>query len=158
MDLFRLDGKRAAITGGASGIGRETARMLSEAGATAFALDKSFGTGTESETPGTRRILDVTDEKSVVEVFEELGRVDILVNSAGIARRHGAVDHSVGDWAAVMDVNVTGTFLCARAAARSMLDAGSGGAIVNVASIMGLSGGGVIPTFPTKRARARSST
>jgi NAD(P)-dependent dehydrogenase (short-subunit alcohol dehydrogenase family) len=73
------------------------------------------------------------------------GRLDILVNNAGIAIRRPAVDLARGDWDKVLSVNLTGSFLCARAAAGPMIAAGNGGAIVNVASIMGLSGGGLYP-------------
>ena len=73
------------------------------------------------------------------------GRLDILVNNAGIAIRRPALDLSLEDWNAVVAVNMTGLFLCARAAARHMQ--AIGGAIVNTASIMGLSGGGLYPNI-----------
>ena len=72
------------------------------------------------------------------------GGIDILVNSAGIGLRHAAVDHPLGDWNTVVAVNLTGVFLCSRAAARYMFGRG-GGAVVNLASVMGLSGGGIYP-------------
>jgi NAD(P)-dependent dehydrogenase (short-subunit alcohol dehydrogenase family) len=77
-------------------------------------------------------------------VVQHHGGIDILVNSAGIGLRHAAVDHPLADWQRVVAVNLTGVFLCSRIAARSMMHRG-GGAIVNLASIMGFSGGGLYP-------------
>ena len=71
----------------------------------------------------------------------------MLVNNAGAAIRKPAVELPLADWDKVVAVNMTGAFLCARAAARHMIAAGKGGAIVNVASIMGLSGGGLYPNI-----------
>ncbi len=89
-------------------------------------------------------VLDVSDGAEVDKVFAEigkqLGRLDVLVNSAGIAIRTPAVETSRENWDTVMAVNVTGSFLCSRAAARLMLPQRSG-SIVNLSSIMGLSGG-----------------
>ena len=91
---------------------------------------------------------DVTQEKAIEAMFAAApGRVDILVNNAGIAIRRPSVELSAEDWNKVVDVNMTAVFLCARAAARRMIADGQGGAIVNVASIMGLSGGGLYPNI-----------
>jgi NAD(P)-dependent dehydrogenase (short-subunit alcohol dehydrogenase family) len=91
---------------------------------------------------------DVTEEAALERAFatvvQHRGGVDILVNSAGIGLRHSAVDHPLADWDKVVAVNLTGVFLCSRIAARSMISRG-GGAIVNLASIMGFSGGGIYP-------------
>ena len=92
--------------------------------------------------------VDVADEASVEAMIQATlaceGRVDILVNNAGIAIRRPAVELALADWDKVVAVNMTGAFLCARAAARPMI-ANGGGAIVNVASIVGMSGGGLYP-------------
>lgn len=77
-------------------------------------------------------------------VAERHGGVDITVNGAGIGLRHDAVEHPLGDWDKVVAINLTGVFLCARAAARHMMRRG-GGAVVNIASIMGFSGGALYP-------------
>jgi NAD(P)-dependent dehydrogenase (short-subunit alcohol dehydrogenase family) len=106
-------------------------------------------------------VVDITAESAVDVAFAQVtaryGRVDALVNNAGIAIRRPTIELSAADWQAVVDVNLTAVFLCCRAAARLMVPAGRG-AIVNVSSIMGLSGGGLFRTSRTSRPRGRSST
>src|SRR5215210_6494383 len=94
--------------------------------------------------------LDVTNAEAVDEVFSEAafleGRINVLVNNAGIVIRRPTLELELADWQRVVDVNMTGAFLCARAAGRQML-AQQSGAIVNTASIFGLSGGGLYPNL-----------
>ncbi len=88
--------------------------------------------------------VDISDPSAVAAAFGQVAThhpIDILVNCAGIAIRKPAVDLPMEDWDKVVSVNMTGSFVCAREAARHMIAAGRSGAIVNVASIMGLSGG-----------------
>lgn len=145
---FSLAGRRAAVTGGASGIGLAAARLLAAAGARVTVLDRD-GAAAEDTAAGidgaAALALDVTDAAAVDAAFDRLGDLDILVNCAGIALRYAAVEHPLADWEKVVAVNMTGSFLCARAAARAMIAGGHGGAVVNTASIMGLSGGGLYP-------------
>src|SRR5262249_51912345 len=93
---------------------------------------------------------DVTSEMAVEAAIDGIvgaaGRIDVLVNNAGLAIRQATVDLPLTDWERVMAANVTGVFLCARIVARQMIRQG-GGAIVNMASIMGLSGGGLYPNI-----------
>ena len=125
--MFDLNGKTAVVTGGANGIGAATARTLEKAGARVEVLDLETG-------------CDVTDEAQVKQAFARIGTLDILVNNAGRAVRKSAVEVQKADWNAVLDLNLTATFLCSRLAHPHMKKRG-GGAIVNLASIMGFSGG-----------------
>ncbi len=151
LAAFRLDGEVALVTGGASGIGRAIALAFARVGARVAVLDRDAEAGAEGAAEITAsagkaeaHALDVTDAPEVDRIFaaivERHGRLDVLVNSAGIAIRKPAVELPLADWERVMAVNATGSFLCARAAARHMLE-GDGGRIVNIASIMGFSGG-----------------
>jgi NAD(P)-dependent dehydrogenase (short-subunit alcohol dehydrogenase family) len=152
---MRLDGLVAVVTGGAQGIGRATALSLAAAGARIVItdLDAAASEKVVAEIGGAAwsRIVDVANEQSVEDlfasVFEREKRVDILINNAGVAIRRPAVELALADWEKVIAVNMTGVFLCARSAARHMIAGGRGGAIVNVASIMGLSGGGLYPNI-----------
>jgi NAD(P)-dependent dehydrogenase (short-subunit alcohol dehydrogenase family) len=156
--LYGLDGRTVVITGGGSGIGKSTAVLLARAGARVTIVDRdgSAGAGT-AEMIGAEGgsafavEADVTDETAIETLLAELmhreGRLDLLVNNAGLAIRKPAVDLAAADWERVLAVNMTGVFLCARAAARHMIARNQGGSIINVASIMGLSGGGLYPNI-----------
>ena len=125
--MTELAGKTAVVTGGAKGIGAATVALFGKHGARAVSLDISDG-------------IDVTDESAVKAAFERIGEIDILVNNAGRATRKPALELQKAEWDAVLDLNLTATFLCSRLAHPYMKKRG-GGAIVNLASIMGFSGG-----------------
>ncbi len=147
---FRLDGQVAAITGGASGIGLATAKAMAASGASVIILDRDAEqarAATEGIAGARSLVVDVADAAAIDEAFAGLSDISILVNCAGMALRHPAIDHPLDDWERVVSVNMTGTFLCARAAATQMIVGGRGGNIVNLASIMGLSGGGIYPNI-----------
>ena len=144
LSQFRLDGDVAVVTGGASGIGRTIAEAFAGVGAKVAVFDVAAA-GFDSYK------VDVADESQVTAAFDEVvarhGRVDVLFNNAGIVLRRPTTELSVEDWNKVVAVNMTGVFLCAREAARRMLAGGRGGRIINTASIMGLSGGGLYPNI-----------
>lgn len=157
MKLFELENKCAVITGAGRGIGAATAQLFAAAGAAVAVLDKyeNYAVRTADGIVGNGGkafavTCDVTDEEEVEESFsgivKEFGHApDILVNNAGMAIRKTALDVPLAEWQQVIDINLTALFLCSRVAARYMKqprkDAPSGGSIVNLASIMGLSGG-----------------
>jgi NAD(P)-dependent dehydrogenase (short-subunit alcohol dehydrogenase family) len=139
----RLSGKIAVVTGAARGIGRAVATAFSQQGAQVFALDRL---GEEVATlPGVAAIrMDVTDAEEVGHTFalieREAGRVDVLVNNAGIIFFKPVEETAVAEWDALQAVNLRGPFLCTRAVARGMKQRHSG-AIINVSSNAGTRGG-----------------
>ena len=153
-DLLSLAGRRAVVTGGARGLGRAIAARLAEAGASvlvgdrdaegATAAAKAIASETGAETIGCH--LDVTDSASVASCAalanDEFGGLDIWVNNAGIFPTSPATEMSDEAWDAVIDVNLRGAFIGCREAARTMIAAGKGGVIVNIASTAGLRGTG----------------
>jgi NAD(P)-dependent dehydrogenase (short-subunit alcohol dehydrogenase family) len=138
---FRLDGKVALVTGGASGIGEATCRVFTEAGARVVIcdLDRARAESLAAELPGARAaVCDITDEAAVGSLFGSLDRLDVLVNNAGIGLVGGVEDTSLADFERLMRVNVTGLFLVTRAAMPLLL--ASHGSIVNIGSVGGLVG------------------
>ena len=156
LSALRLEGKVAVVTGAAQGIGLATCAVLAELGCRVVLADlDGAAAAREAASLGDARAwglaLDVSSEASVRDGFQSVadreGRLDILVNNAGRAIRRPSLDVTLADWDAVVAVNMTGAFLCARAAAALMIRGGAGGTIVNTASIMGLSGGGLYPNI-----------
>ena len=148
LERFRLDGRTALVTGGASGIGLCCVEALAEAGATVVIADRD-ATAIEAALARLAAagravegvVLDVTDSAAVDAAADRMmtahGRIDILVNNAGIARSEIAAEDMEDErWLNVLDVNLNGSFWCARAFGRHMLAHGSG-SIVNVGSMSG---------------------
>jgi 3(or 17)beta-hydroxysteroid dehydrogenase len=141
--LGRLDGKVALITGAASGIGRATAGLFHRQGAKVAATDRNeAGLRALGEDADLTLVQDVTDEARWREVVDAavaaFGRLDILVNSAGIAVLGNIETTTLADWRKVNAVNVEGAFLGCREAVRAMK--GTGGSIVNLSSVAGIIG------------------
>lgn len=150
-DLFRLDGKVAIVTGASSGLGVAAATALARAGADvalgARRADPLADTARAVEALGRRAIAvatDVTDpnacEHLATTAKEELGRVDILLSNAGLATAVPAIRETPEEFNRVVDVNLTGCFQMATAAARQMTD---GGSIINVSSVIALTTAGL---------------
>jgi len=148
---MRLQGRVAAITGGALGIGRATARLFAEEGATValgdVQLEAAQKVAQEIERGGGKAIaigLDVGDAAQVQafvdRVAGEFGRLDVMFANAGIAHSAPFLEHPEAQWHRVMRVNLTGVFLCGQAAARQMVRQGGGGRIITTASINGFRG------------------
>jgi NAD(P)-dependent dehydrogenase (short-subunit alcohol dehydrogenase family) len=155
QELFDLTGRVAVVTGASSGLGVTFAKGLAVAGAkvvlAARRLDRLEKLALELEEMGHQALAvacDVTDEKDVdrlvTATMNHFARLDILVNNAGIGNVAPAEDEKLENFRRVMDVNVTGSFLCTQRCGRVMLKAGKG-SIINVASMLGLVGIGVSP-------------
>lgn len=145
--MGRVDGRVALITGGARGMGAEHARVLAAEGAAVVIADVLDDEGAAvAEAIGDQATyvhLDVTDERSwsraVQATVERYGSLSVLVNNAGIVNGNLIHQYDVAQWRAILDVNLTGTFLGIRASVTAMTAAG-GGSIVNVSSVEGFRG------------------
>jgi NAD(P)-dependent dehydrogenase (short-subunit alcohol dehydrogenase family) len=138
---FRLDGKVALITGGASGIGECAARIFTNAGASVIIadIDTKKAEMLSAELPGSRAIhCDITSEESVKHVFQQVPHLDILINNAGIGLVGGVTETDLSDWERLFRVNVTGMFLVTKHAVPLLIE--SRGSLVNIGSVAGLIG------------------
>jgi len=141
-------GEAVVVTGGASGIGLATARVLAERGWTVFIMDlkrEALDTACHELGVSARQGItcNVSDEAAVnaaIDTASKNGTLAAVVNAAGIAMDRPTVETSVEDFRRIVDVNLTGTFLVSRAAARHWLQHGLGGSIVNITSVSGLCG------------------
>jgi NAD(P)-dependent dehydrogenase (short-subunit alcohol dehydrogenase family) len=139
----RLDGKVCVITGAASGIGADTARLFAAEGAHVVGVD--IDPGSEGE---LKLQADVTDEQQVRDMYErarrELGHIDVLFNNAGINPTDDAsvLETSLESWQRVQDVNLRGVFLCCKHGIPHLLEAG-GGSVINTASFVAVMGAAV---------------
>ncbi|SFL58815.1 NADP-dependent 3-hydroxy acid dehydrogenase YdfG [Paenibacillus sp. 1_12] len=134
-----MQDKVVAITGGAGGIGKEVGELLASVGATVWSGDLQTN---PSALSGKIRYsyLDVTDEESVVSFFSNIqnhsGRIDLLINCAGVGLFKPITEISLSEWKKVIDINLTGTFLCSKEAFK-LMKLNSGGRIINISSVAG---------------------
>lgn len=140
---MRLDGKIAVVTGGLSGIGAAIAKRMADEGATVIAADRSTEILTLGSGPLLPLHVDVQDPSSVDSmmrtVIARYGRLDCMVNSAGIGSDIPFLQTSLESFDRILSVNLRGTFIVGQSAARAMTESG-GGSIVNIASVSGITG------------------
>ena len=160
LDSFQLQGKVAIVTGCNTGLGQGMARALAQAGCDIVGVNVSEPEETRKEVEALgRRFLDLRANLSDISCIEGLvnearsltGRVDILVNNAGIIRREDAIKFSEKDWDDVMDLNLKTVFFFSQAVARSYMAQGTGGKIINVASMLSFQGGVRVPSYTASK-------
>lgn len=160
LDSFQLAGKVAIVTGCDTGLGQGMARALAQAGADIVGVNVTAPGETQAQIEALgRRFLDLRANLSDISCIPGLieqakvfgGHVDILVNNAGIIRREDAIKFSEKDWDEVIDLNLKTVFFFAQAVARQYLAQGSGGKIINVASMLSFQGGVRVPSYTASK-------
>lgn len=160
LDKFKLDGKVAIVTGANTGLGKGMALALVEAGADIVGVGHSSIPDIQGELEAMgRRFLGLKADLTSMEplqgivdkTVEAFGRVDILVNNAGTIRREDAINFTEQDWDDVMNVNLKSLFFLSQAAARQYICQGSGGKIINIASMLSFQGGIRVPSYTASK-------
>jgi 2-deoxy-D-gluconate 3-dehydrogenase len=158
LDLFRLDGRVALVTGAASGLGAAIATALAQAGAqVAVHGNRRAAIDTANAIGATAAAFqaDLGDtqgaEKLFAEVKQRFGRVDILVNNAGTIHRDPAEEFKLEDWQRVLQVNLTSVFQLSQLVGRDMLARQAGGKIINIASLLSFQGGIRVPAYSASK-------
>lgn len=156
MNPFDLSGRTALVTGANTGLGQAIAVGLAEAGADIVAVGRSTPTETGALVAGLGRgfkavSADLGSIAPIPDLVAEAGPVDILVNNAGIIRRADSLDFSEEDWDAVMDTNLKSAFFLSQAVARTWVDAGRGGRIINICSMLSFQGGIRVPSYTASK-------
>ena len=168
LESFSLAGKTALVTGASSGIGQTIAIALAEAGANVACHCRTEGNADETiasiEKTGRRAVPvlgDLADRATPQSIAEqtlaEFGRVDILINNAGMIRRSPAIHFSEEDWQVVIDVNLTSVFRLSQIVGRLMIESG-GGKIVNIASLLSFQGGVTVPAYTASKSAVAGLT
>jgi len=141
----RLAGRRVIVTGAARGIGAAIARLFAAEGARVAVLDRTAATEVAAEIGGSAHVVDLRDvaatEAAVEAMIDGLGGLDVLVNNAGVLRKAALLDIDAADWDDMLAVHARATLVTTQVAARAMIAAGTGGSIVNMASMAAKSGG-----------------
>ncbi len=161
LESFRLDGAVAVVTGSSRGLGQSAAVAMAEAGADLALVDRSEAKETAQRvTDLGRRVhsieLDLIRatptqlDDAVQSVVDTLGRVDVLINNAGIIRRAPLLEHQASDWDDVLAINLDAVFHLSRAAARHFVAQGSG-KIINIASMLSFQGGILVPGYTASK-------
>ena len=168
LDAFKLDGKVALVTGSERGLGRGMAVALAQAGADIVGVTHT------AEAPETAAAIEATGRKYVhvqanllsiepiegvvAKAVEAFGHIDILVNNAGIIMRNDSVDFTEKEWDDVMNINVKTVFFMCQAVARQFIKQGTGGKIVNIASMLSFQGGIRVPSYTASKSAVQGLT
>lgn len=167
LEQFKLDGKVAIVTGAAVGLGQGMAIGLAEAGADIVAVGISSMDEVKAAVEAVgRRCLTIeanlmsTDpiQSIIDQAIAEFGHIDILVNNAGIIRRQDSVKFSEKDWDDVINLNLKSVFFFCQAAANQFMKQGTGGKIINIASMLSFQGGIRVPSYTASKSGVKGIT
>jgi 2-deoxy-D-gluconate 3-dehydrogenase len=167
LDSFKLNGKVALVTGAARGLGQGMALGLAEAGADIAGVDIIDPTETKTlvEKLGRKFVgiqADISTTNPLPGIVEKtvkgLGKVDILVNCAGIIRRADALEFSEKDWDDVMNINIRSLFFLSQKVAQQMVKQGTGGKIISIASMLSFQGGIRVPSYTASKSAVAGVT
>lgn len=167
LDLFRLDGKTAIVTGARKGLGYGIAEGLAEAGANIVGVGpiEMPELAARVKELGRKSLFvnaDLTSQKRIPDIVNEavsaMGGVDILVNNAGIIRRADILEFGEKDWDDVINVNMKSLFFLSQEVARQMAKQGRGGKIVNIASMLSFQGGIRVPSYTASKSAVAGLT
>ena len=161
LEQFKLQDRVALVTGASTGLGAAIAIALAEAGAHVACHGNTRSPESTCEqitnAGGVAHAISgdlaqpETPKNLVEQTLERFGRIDILINNAGTIRRAPAVDYSDEDWATVIEVNLSSVFRLSKLAGRQMIERGSGGKIVNIASLLSFQGGITVPAYAASK-------
>lgn len=167
LNSFDLQGKVAIVTGCNTGLGQAMAIGLAQAGCDIVGVNRSQPMETMDKIHALgRRFLDLRADLTSIEAIPrlletaigEMGQINILVNNAGIIRREDALNFSEQDWDDVMNVNSKTLFFMAQAVARQFIKQGSGGKIINIASMLSFQGGIRVPSYTASKSAVMGIT
>ncbi|GAU75698.1 2-deoxy-D-gluconate 3-dehydrogenase [Fusibacter sp. 3D3] len=165
--MFSLNGKVAIVTGCNTGLGQGIALSLAEAGADIVGVNHVEATETEQKVKALGRtyfginadLLSIAPIEGIMgKTLEKFGKVDILVNNAGIIRREDSVDFTEKDWDDVMNINVKTVFFFSQAVAKQFIKQGTGGKIINIASMLSFQGGIRVPSYTASKSGVKGIT
>lgn len=167
LDKFALQGKTAIVTGCNTGLGQGMAIGLAQAGCNIVGVNNTEPADTIAQVNALgHSFLDLRADLTSIESIHDLlaqavqrfGKVDILVNNAGIIRRQDALQFTEKDWDDVMDINIKTVFFFSQAVARKFIEQGTGGKIINIASMLSYQGGIRVPSYTASKSAVMGLT
>ncbi|WP_104399551.1 2-dehydro-3-deoxy-D-gluconate 5-dehydrogenase KduD [Vibrio penaeicida] len=167
LDTFNLKGKVALVTGCNTGLGQGMAVALAQAGCDIVGVNYSDPENTPALVEATGQkfysiIADLSNSGVITQVVDKAismaGRIDVLVNNAGIIRRNDAIDFTEADWDDVMNLNIKSVFFMSQAVAKQFITQGEGGKIINIASMLSFQGGIRVPSYTASKSAVMGVT
>ena len=165
IDSFSLKGKVAIVTGSNTGLGQGISRAFAEAGAKVAGVSRRPSTETE-QMLGSANFYNILADLSSTAVIPEVvekclqrfGRIDILVNNAGIIKRQDSIEFTEENWDSVLNVNLKTVFFLTQAMAKQFIAQGTGGKVINIASMLSYQGGIRVPSYTASKSAVRGIT